>query len=299
MTSKRLTVALMLPLLLAFTFAGSALGVEGKSIGAVSSYYGDVNFQHRGETQWNPAALGLGVFQYDTVKTEEKSKVRITFEDGSLFNLGESTQLEIREHIYAPEEARRSSLLAMLKGKMRVFCQKFAGRGSRFQVETPTAVIGIRGTEFIVWVVSNELTTVICLEDEVFVRNLDEKVPGEVILQPNQMTKIGVGVPPLPSTIVPEELRHQLEIDTAAYKIAPSSANPEMAKKGEPGASQKAKEEAQAAAGPSPMLGAMERIAAEGERAPSLPPFPQDPGESPEFKPPTLPEPPGVPPAPH
>jgi hypothetical protein len=290
MANKKLNLVAILSLILTFSLFGSALAVEGKPIGEVSSFYGDVKDRHKGEVEWIPAKLGLDIYQYDTVKTEKKSKVRITFEDGSLLNLSEDTELEIKEHIYTPEEKRRVSLFAMLRGKMRVFCQRFAGRGSRFQVETPTAVIGIRGTEFIIWVVSNELTVVICLEDEVFVRNVDKKVVGEVILKPNQMTKVGVGVPPLEPTIVPEELRHQLEIDTTAYKVSPSSAYPEAAEV-KPAVAEA--EEVEEVAPPTPS--ALDVLTAEETQTPELPPFPQDPGEVPEHKPPILPEPPGLP----
>lgn len=292
MVHKRLRIVLLFSMLWVFILVGSAFAAEGGSIGKVSSFYGDVKVLHRGEPDWVVAKLGLEIFQYDTIRTEMKSKVRITFEDGSLLNLSEDTTLEIKEHVYTPEEERRSSLFAMAQGKVRAFCQKFAGEGSSFQVETPTAVIGIRGTHFIIWVVSNELTTVICLEDEVFVRNADDKVPGEVVLEENQMTKVGLGVPPVMPTIAPEELRHQLEIDTAAFKISPSSAFPEAAK--EEAAVAEAKKEASEAGTPPPP-NAAEILAAEENRVPALQPIPQDPGQQPEFKEPGLPEPPPLP----
>jgi len=295
MVPKRLRVVLLFSLLLVLTLVGSAVAVEGESIGEVSSFYGDVNILHQGEPDWAAAELGLEIFQYDTIKTAIKSKTRITFEDGSLLNLSENTQMEIKEHIYTPEEERRTSFFSMARGKVRVFCQRFAGKGSRFHVETPTAVIGIRGTKFIIWVVSNELTTVICLEDEVFVRNADDKVPGEVIIKENQMTKVGLGVPPVAATIAPEELRHQLEIDTSAFKIPPSSAHPEAA---EESVTAEATEEAAEVAVSLPSA-PLDLIAAEEDRVPATPPIPQDPGQQPEFKEPALPAPPHLPELPH
>lgn len=294
MRNKRFLPVVAGIIFVGFALTGLAFGVEGPSIGAVSSLIGDVNTLHKDETAWNPAALGLGVYQYDTVKTGEKSKVRITFEDGSLLNLSETTELEIKEHVYTPEDKRRTSLLKMTTGKMRVLCQKLTGEGSRFQVETPTAVIGIRGTQFIIWVVSNELTTVICLEDEVYVRNTDETVAGEVILKPNQMTKIGVGIPPLPATIAPEELRSQLETDTAAYKVTPAAAHPEAAL-----AAPAPEPEAEAEVGAPWLSRGADVLADEDSKLPSVPPMPQDPADNPEFKPEGLPEPPPAPGLPH
>jgi hypothetical protein len=297
MVPQRLRVVLLLPLLSAFIFVGSAFAAAGESIGEITSFYGDVNVLHQGEPDWAAAKLGLEIFQYDTVKTEVKSKVRITFEDGSLLNLSENTTMEIKEHVYTPEEERRTSLFSLTKGKVRAFCQRFTGEGSRFHVETPTAVIGIRGTKFIIWVVSNELTTVICLEDEVFVRNVDEKVPGEIVLRENQMTQIGPGVPPIAPTIAPEELRHQLEIDTAAFKTPPSSAHPEVTK--EEAAVAGALEEATEVAEAAPPA-ALDLIEAAEDKVPALQPIPQDPAAEPAFREPGLPEPPPLPqPPPH
>jgi hypothetical protein len=292
MVDKRLRALLLVPFLVVFFLAGSALAVEGESIGAVSSVYGDVKVLHQGDPDWAGATLGFGIFQYDTVKTEIKSKVRITFEDGSLLNLSENTQMEIKEHVYTPEEKRRSSVFKLAQGKVRAFCQRLAGKDSRFHVETPTAVIGIRGTKFIIWVVSNELTTVICLEDEVFVRNADDTVPGEVMLKENQMTKVELGVAPVEPTIAPEELRNQLEIDTSAFKVPPSSAHPEAAK--EEGAAAEAMEEAAEAVEPASTT-AMDAIEAAEDRVPATQPIPQDPGQEPDFKEPGLPEPPPLP----
>jgi len=280
--------------MLALALVGTAYAVEGKAIGMVSSFYGDVKDQHKGEAEWIPAKLGLEVYPQDKVKTEIKSKVRLTFEDGSLLNLSESTELVIKEHIYAPDEQKRQSVLSMAQGKMRVLCQKMTGAGSQMQVETPTAVIGIRGTEFLVWVVSNELTTVICLSDEVYVRSIDGKVPGEVVLKPNQMTKVGVGVRPVPATIVPDELRQQLEIDTAAFKVSPSSAGAQGGQ-AEPAIAAGAQEAVQTVEVPSAATTAEGVLRGLDTQSPSLPPIPQNPAESPAFKPSALPEPPPLP----
>lgn len=294
-----LRTALILSLtMLVFALAGNAYAVEGKAIGVVSSFYGDVKDQHKGETEWIPAKLGLDVYPLDRVKTEIKSKVRLTFEDGSLLNLGESTELQIKEHIYSPDEQKRQSVLSMAQGKMRVLCQKLTGAGSQMQVETPTAVIGIRGTEFLVWVVSNELTTVICLSDAVYVRNIDGKVAGEVMLKPNEMTKVGIGKKPLAPTIVPEELRTQLEIDTAAFKMSPSSAEAQGGQ-AEPAVAAGAQEAVQTVETPGAApLNAEDVLRTQDTQAPSLPPIPQDPADNPGFKQPALPEPPPPPQSP-
>lgn len=280
--------------MLVFALAGNAYAVEGKEIGVVSSFYGDVKDRHKGEAEWIPAKLGLGIYALDMVKTEIKSKVRLTFQDGSLLNLSESTELEIKEHVYDPDAQKRQSLLSLAQGKMRVLCQKLTGAGSQMQVETPTAVIGIRGTEFLVWVVSNELTTVICLSDAVYVRNINDNVAGEVVLRPNEMTKVGIGKAPIAPTIVPEELRKQLEIDTAAFKMAPSSLGPQGGQ-AEPAAAAGAQEAVQTVEVPGAALNAEDILRMQDTQAPSLPPIPQDPADNPEFKQPALPEPPPPP----
>nr|MBP7323295.1 FecR domain-containing protein [Deltaproteobacteria bacterium] len=290
MPMRQRAILFLLGLLILFS-AASMSTADPLAIGAVSSITGDVQVIREGEVKGVALALGSKIYQYDTIETAKRSKVRITFEDGSLLNLSEETALQIKEHIYMPQENKRVSLLSLLKGKLRVLCGHLSGRDSRYDVHTPTAVIGIRGTEFIVWVVNEELTAVICLENRVSVHNSDSAVTGEVILDPNQMTRIRKGMAPLPASTAPDVLRKQLETETTPIVVSPSAiiSLPPL-----PVPARIDGIHAPEAFSRPPVPKASNPLERQ-RNLPELPPIPQDPAETLKNLPPKLPSPPPPP----
>lgn len=190
-------------------------------IGSVVALEGEVLIFHRGETRWMRARLRDKIFLNDTIHTRERAKVQLLFQDDSLLTLGESTRIEVSEHLYQPAENRRSSVFRLFTGKVRAIVGKaFSQEGSRFQVHTPTAVVGTRMTQFIVWVVSPDLTIVITLEGEVVTRNIVETVVGEAIVREGFMTQIQVNQPPREPVPAPSEQMDQLMRETRVPKAA-------------------------------------------------------------------------------
>jgi hypothetical protein len=71
-----------------------------------------------------------------------------------------------------PGNKERNAEFRIVVGKFKVFAKdlmKFKKRD--FQVKTPTAVIGVRGTVYMVWVVDGNITQVVCFEGMLEVAN--------------------------------------------------------------------------------------------------------------------------------
>jgi hypothetical protein len=87
----------------------------------------------------------------DTVRTKSLSKAEVTFVDGNILRLAEKTAVEIKEYMLSQD--RLSATLRLARGKIHNIV-KMAGRlfgadkKDRFEVHTPTAVAGVRGTNF-------------------------------------------------------------------------------------------------------------------------------------------------------
>ena len=198
--------------------ASAALGaVDDEPIGSITAIEGEVFLSHKGDTAAFPVILGDPIYLYDHIQTEKRSRVQILFQDESLFNLAENTYIQITEHIYSPEENRRSSVFRLVMGKVRAIVGRyFRGAGSRFRVSTPTAIIGVRGTHFIVDATLSDETTVVCMDSatDLVVRNIEDDVPGEVKLTTGLMTKVLEGMPPSLPTAVPDDLMMRLLMDT-------------------------------------------------------------------------------------
>lgn len=102
---------------------------------------------HR-DTALLTASLGDKLQEKDSVITKDKSKAQIIFKDETIINIGNNTNFSIKEYLY--EDTKEPvAKFGMIKGAMRAITGKIAKVApEKFSVETKTATIGIRGTNF-------------------------------------------------------------------------------------------------------------------------------------------------------
>ncbi|GBC61340.1 hypothetical protein DENIS_2300 [Desulfonema ishimotonii] len=125
----------------------------GAAVGKVKLVQGDVILVHAEFSQRGYMALrGIPLFKGDTVITQENSRVSLMLNDGSVLTLAHQTRLVISESIYDPERTKsRSSFIRIAVGKVRLLVRKLADfQRSDFRVKTKTAIVGVRGSDFIV-----------------------------------------------------------------------------------------------------------------------------------------------------
>lgn len=144
-----------------------------------------------------PARAGDPLKAGDVVNTSSNGKVKLLMKDKSIVDLGPSALFKV-DHFAANGGTDRQVDVSMMYGTMRTaVTQKITGQG-RFKVRTPTATMGVRGTEF---VVKSE------------VRNLEEvrsAVQGKVLTPPpaaNAPASPGVdGKPATPPPVAKTEI---------------------------------------------------------------------------------------------
>ena len=214
---KRMLFVGLVGLLFLLSASVSSWGLSGDPIGSITAIEGEVYLGHEGEAALFEAMFGDPIYLNDHIQTEKDGRVQILFQDDSLLNLAENTTIQITEHVYSPEENRRSSWFKIMMGKVRaVVGQYFAGAGSSYKVSTPTAIIGVRGTHFIVDATYVDETMVVCVESSpgLVVGNIRDEVPGEVTLTTGLMTTVADGRSPTPPAPAPEDLMMRLLMDT-------------------------------------------------------------------------------------
>lgn len=133
--------------------AGAACAEEG--IGMVKTLKGEVSVV-RGRAALS-ATAGMRLMAEDKVITGENSAVGIAMRDATLLSLGARSATQLNEFRYDPVSRDGNMLVSMLKGSMR-FVTGLLGKQNPAAVgiRTPTATIGIRGTDFIVAVEGQE-----------------------------------------------------------------------------------------------------------------------------------------------
>lgn len=174
---KNLAVKAVLALFMVLLSLSPALaGVVGK----FTAIDGRVDVLRPGEKRAVPVALGAAVSEGDIVRTKTDSFAEITFSDDTVLKLTQSTRVEIKEYLLSGNK-RQNGALKLLRGKVRATVSKGLGRvipiiysgTSTFRIETPTAVAGVKGTDFFVFY-NMGATGVFVLEGAVDTMGLDE-----------------------------------------------------------------------------------------------------------------------------
>lgn len=96
-----------------------------------------------------PAKPGDKVFPNDVINTSSNGKVKVLMKDKTIVDVGPAALFKV-DHFNKNTGTDREADVTMMYGTVRLaVTQKISGKG-RFRVRTPSATMGVRGTEFIV-----------------------------------------------------------------------------------------------------------------------------------------------------
>ena len=137
---------------------------------AVQIMAGSAEVHPKGLTVWQPLQDGDYVKAGDTVRTGEESTVELRWVDGTRMRLAPHTTVEVRKCTFHQIEDTQTSLFYLRLGQIWVRLTKKLTTDSRFEVQTPTAVAGVRGTVFSVAVAPDGRTDISVYEGMVQVR---------------------------------------------------------------------------------------------------------------------------------
>jgi hypothetical protein len=132
-------------LVCAALWAGEAAAQDA---GRVKTVKGTVYIERGGRREL--ALVGSGVRQADTLVTGPDGAVGVTLADDTLLSAGPNSVLVIERFVY---EANQPGSLetALSKGTLAVVSGRIAKQGpDAMRVRTPAAILGVRGTEFVV-----------------------------------------------------------------------------------------------------------------------------------------------------
>lgn len=100
------------------------------------------------------AVKSKAVSQNDTIVCEDKSRLVVLLKDQSQLSFAPYTKATLDKVSFDQASGERDSMVKMASGAARYVVSKTAaGDKARFQVETPLAVVGVRGSDFAVGIV--------------------------------------------------------------------------------------------------------------------------------------------------
>jgi len=109
--------------------------------------------------------VGTDIRTRQTVNTGENSSSQFTMSDDTRLAVGPNSQLLLDEFVYDPNPSNRKVVLKSLKGALRFVTGK--NPSNTYTINTPTAVIGVRGTMFDIYINDNGETVVGLLKGKV------------------------------------------------------------------------------------------------------------------------------------
>jgi len=142
--------------------AGWANAVD---IGSISELRGNGEVVRQGTTDKLLAELALGIASYDDVRTGN-GRMAIEFLDSSVVRLTEHSKIIIDDFVYDSDPNKSKLALSMASGTARFITGRLAGiKKENIFIKTPSATIGIRGTDFTTTVDELGRSLVILLPD--------------------------------------------------------------------------------------------------------------------------------------
>ena len=125
-----------------------SLTVDASEIGEISELSGTGEINRVDSDTKLDATISSDIFSFDDVRTGN-GRLAIQFLDDSVVKLTEHSKLVIDEFIYDPDPSKSKLALNMASGTARFITGKL-GRINKenISIKTPTASIGIRGTDF-------------------------------------------------------------------------------------------------------------------------------------------------------
>lgn len=103
------------------------------------------------------ATVGSSVFQGSHIQTGSGASLGITFKDNTVMSFGPDTQLTVDDYAFNPNQAQVRLTSRLTKGTLNYVSGAIAKiNPEAVSIKTPTGIIGVRGTNFLVKVETNE-----------------------------------------------------------------------------------------------------------------------------------------------
>lgn len=135
--------------ILAVATVAFALAAYADDIGQIKTVRGTVHVERDGERL--AAAPGMNLRQSDALLTGADGAVGVTFLDNSLVSVGPASVLQIERYSFNSSTHAGHFDASLKKGTLAVVSGKIVKQSpGAMRVRTPSSVMGVRGTEFVV-----------------------------------------------------------------------------------------------------------------------------------------------------
>ena len=138
-------------LVVAILLAGAlpAFAQNDAVVGRIKSAAGAVSIVRQNATI--PAQVGQPLFLSDSVRTGADGHVGITLKDETRLALGPNTDVRIDQFAYSPGQGNLGMVMKIARGLVAYVSGRIAKLSpDAVRLETPSAILGVRGTRMVI-----------------------------------------------------------------------------------------------------------------------------------------------------
>jgi hypothetical protein len=126
-----------------------AFAQKDAAVGRIKSTAGAVSIVRQGSA--TPAQVGQPLFQSDSVRTGADGRVGITLKDETRLALGPNTDVRIDQFAYSPGQGNLRMVMKIARGLVAYVSGRIAKLSpDAVRLETPSAILGVRGTRMVI-----------------------------------------------------------------------------------------------------------------------------------------------------
>lgn len=186
----------------------------GAEVGRFAVVQNQVTSLKPGAAAPQAAILGSSISVDEQETTGPASAAKMTFGEAAVINIGQQTTFKVTREAIDQVTGKSLSGIDLSAGKVRVFVSRFLSAGREVRVNTPSAVVGIKGSEVIVQALPDGSTVVTTITGAALVTATN--VTGgqrEVKARETLTVRRGAGPLGLPNPIAPATV-DDLRLDT-------------------------------------------------------------------------------------
>jgi hypothetical protein len=202
---RKIRLALMVLIVMAIAVP---LAAQGAIVGRFTQVRGEVNLLKGGKIPALPVKVQDGVEPGDVIRTKAKARAELTMVDDTIIILAPDSRLAIADYVYNPDRAERRAVLRFFKGLVHTVVKRVLKPAEPdFIMETHTAIIGVRGTDWYTLLMPG-FTSVYLTHGLLGIKSNLPTLPALLLLHTMQFTQIPLGEQPfLGKPMTPQMLR--------------------------------------------------------------------------------------------
>ena len=98
-----------------------------------------------------PAAVGTPLYEQDSLATGPDGRLGLTLRDDTRLSIGPQTTIEISRFVYAQSDSQFSFVLKVVRDVVAYVSGRIAKLSpDAVRLETPSAIVGVRGTRVVI-----------------------------------------------------------------------------------------------------------------------------------------------------